>query len=714
MNTRIISNLLIMACACVAPLAIAKTEAPTVTLKATVTSVAYQGGTTLKWSSNNTKSCSSNNNWSCSTATSGRKTLSGLTSSHTYSITCKSEDDEDDAASTAISITVAPAPAPSVNLTATPASIAYNGKTVLNWTTANVTSCNASGGWSGALPTTGSYTTPALTTSTAYTLTCNNAAGKTASQTTTVTVATNQVTAGNYLGINLSEVNDWDDHQLTFVDVMKQSRGFASINNPWDPTTNPVPLDSNGWPTSDFGVYFITTTYDPLNRPLTTTYPSLFGTYTLSFTGQATISSLGSNQIVNQAYNATTNTTTAQVVVGSSNSQLDLEFTNTNGGVKNLQLLRPGYALGTTQVFTNQLLQAVAPFGTLRLMEFLETNANPVTTWAGRKLPTDPTQQDPRGVAWEYAIQLANAANKDIWINIPQGVNLTDTTANNYVTQLATLLKANLNPNLHVYVEYSNELWNTSFSQSAANTNAAVLAVNNGTDATLNYDNIGNQWYWGYRLTAHNIVTISQLFANVYGAAAINTTIRPVYVSQEVQPFITEDSLAYIQKNFGNPAQFIYAIGGAPYYAAGSADTTLDSLFSALVTGLDQYLPGFTGLPAYTGGVVYSGETFLSLANYYGLKRVTYEGGPDLSAESSAALAEQAVADPRINQMIQGQLSNFYGCGNNLFVYYKLAAPAGTVFGAYEDITVPTQKSAALATVAATPLANYSSCSATY
>jgi hypothetical protein len=365
-------------------------------------------------------------------------------------------------------------------------------------------------------------------------------------------------------------------------------------------------------------------------------------------------------------------------------------------------------------VFTNQLLQAVSPFSTLRLMEFLQINANPVTSWAGRKLATDPTQQDPRGVAWEYVIQLANAANKDIWINIPQGVNLSDTSANNYVTQLATLLKANLNPNLHVYVEFSNELWNTVFSQSNANTNAAVAAVNSGTDTTLNYDGVNNQWYWGYRLAAHNIVTISQLFANVYGAAAINTTIRPVYVSQEIQPFLTEDSLTYIQKNFGNPKQFLYAIGGAPYFTASTADTTLTSLFASLTLGLDQYLPGFSGLPVYTGGTVYSGISFLSLANYYGLKRVTYEGGPDLSAEASAVLAEQAVSDVRINQMIQGQLANYFGCGNNLFVFYKLASPAGSVFGAYEDLSVATQKSTALAAVAATPLANYNACSATY
>ena len=90
-----------------------------------------------------------------------------------------------------------------------------------------------------------------------------------------------------------------------------------------------------------------------------------------------------------------------------------------------------------------------------------------------------------------------------------------------------------------------------------------------------------------------------------------------------------------------------------------------------------------------------------------------YEGGPDLSVNSSSTLAEGAAGDHRINQMIQAQLGDFLGCGNDLFVYYKLAGPAGDVFGAYEDVTVPSEKSRALEKVAATSLANYTACTST-
>ncbi len=346
-------------------------------------------------------------------------------------------------------------------------------------------------------------------------------------------------------------------------------------------------------------------------------------------------------------------------------------------------------------------------------MEALLTNGVQPPSWSARKLPTDPTQNDPRGIAWEYVIQLANASGKDIWINIPYQVDLNDTTANNYVTQLATLIKNTLNPGIHVYVEYSNELWNSAFPQTSANTAAAVADVNSGVDPTLNYDNINNQWYWGYRRAAHQTLKISQLFADVFGPAAINTTIRLVYMSQYVQPYITEDALLYLNANFGAPSQYLYAIGGAPYFSTPNSYTDLNSLFNSLLAGLNNVMPGFSAIPAYNGIKVFSGIQFKNMANYFGLKSIMYEGGPDLSVNSSSTLVESAAGDLRINQMIQAELASLLGCGNDLFVYYKLAAPAGDVFGAYEDVTVPSQKSTALAKVASTPLADYTVCTST-
>ncbi len=67
-------------------------------------------------------------------------------------------------------------------------SVNTGGLATLTWSSANATACTASGGWSGAQPTSGTFTTPALTASTTFTLSCSGATGTTAA-TAAVTIA---------------------------------------------------------------------------------------------------------------------------------------------------------------------------------------------------------------------------------------------------------------------------------------------------------------------------------------------------------------------------------------------------------------------------------------------------------------------------------------------------------------------------------------------
>jgi hypothetical protein len=89
----------------------------------------------------------------------------------------------------AITVTAAAAANPTVSLSASPASISSGSSATLNWSSANATSCSASGGWSGTMATSGNMSTGALSSSTTYTLTCSGAGGTTpASASTTVSV----------------------------------------------------------------------------------------------------------------------------------------------------------------------------------------------------------------------------------------------------------------------------------------------------------------------------------------------------------------------------------------------------------------------------------------------------------------------------------------------------------------------------------------------
>jgi hypothetical protein len=58
----------------------------------------------------------------------------------------------------------------------------------LKWSSTNATSCTASGGWSGTMPTSGTQTSGVIGSSTTFTLSCMGAGG-TAVLSTTVTVA---------------------------------------------------------------------------------------------------------------------------------------------------------------------------------------------------------------------------------------------------------------------------------------------------------------------------------------------------------------------------------------------------------------------------------------------------------------------------------------------------------------------------------------------
>jgi len=59
------------------------------------------------------------------------------------------------------------------------------------------------------------------------------------------------------------------------------------------------------------------------------------------------------------------------------------------------------------------------------------------------------------GAALEYMVEIANVLNTDPWFNIPHLAN------DDYVKNYAEYVRDNLNENLDIYVEYSNEVWNT-------------------------------------------------------------------------------------------------------------------------------------------------------------------------------------------------------------------------------------------------------------
>src|ERR1700690_3878742 len=89
-------------------------------------------------------------------------------------------------AGTATGTSVTP-PSPSVTLSVQPTTITAGDSAMLTWKSQNATACTGSNGWSGAIDTSGSVSTGALTSTTEYDLVCTGPGGS-AQQRVLVTV----------------------------------------------------------------------------------------------------------------------------------------------------------------------------------------------------------------------------------------------------------------------------------------------------------------------------------------------------------------------------------------------------------------------------------------------------------------------------------------------------------------------------------------------
>jgi hypothetical protein len=121
--------------------------------------------------------------------------------------------------------------------------------------------------------------------------------------------------------------------------------------------------------------------------------------------------------------------------------------------------------------------------------------------------------------------------------------------------------------------------------------------------------------------------------------------------------------LDYIQSHYGAPASFVHAIAGAPYFTAGDVQ---------LSGSVDQILQAMQN--EINGDMRTEKQQFIALAQSWGLKAVTYEGGPDNGGGSTANLANRIAAnrDPRMKDLIVQDVTQWRQLGGDLFLHYKI------------------------------------------
>lgn len=476
--------------------------------------------------------------------------------------------------------------------------------------------------------------------------------------------------SGTPLGGGLNGQIDWVGDE-TFVDMVKTTRGFQSLAN-----GNPIAKGgADGWSTEDFMTI--------LSDNKSAVAP---GNYHISFRGPKNVEvslAQGTTQILNRTYDAATQTTNCDLVVPAGVTFLRIDFKKTQGQVKNLRVLRPGYSADKPPVFTTEFLNFLKARNptVLRFMDWRSTNGNLEEKWSERALPTDATQtqslkravkvgwsttpypyDNGKGVCWEYCIALSNTLNKDMWINVPNRVD------DNYVRQLATLIKTQLKPNLNVWIEYSNEVWNDGFLQTGTNRDAAVEEVAANPKSNLAYDGDKGSVTVGDRRFARRLKEISDIFGQVFGANAVNTRLRPVLAGQ-LAPSRFDNMLTFINSVYGAPNKYFYAIAVAPYFGCGNGqgadarkDLTKDDVLNELQKSVDDY----------KNGTVLNDVAML--ATQYSLKMTAYEGGPDTFGPNNIQAKRAASLDPRMQKIVVDYLDMWYSKGGDQFNWFTLGA----------------------------------------
>ena len=210
-------------------------DPPAVTISVQPTTIVAGNTAIVTWTSTNATACTAGGAWSGALATSGRQSITPLvTGNFNYSLTCSGIGGSTTASAP---LTVLPAP-PTVRLTASATSVYVGQPITLTWLTLSVTSCTASGDWSGAKPVSGSNTiTPTAATTLTYTLACTGPEGN-ASSSVAVVVNTPSLSLKNVFTPNDTTISTSEGAPYGNCDfwVAKASNCTKETNFGYGPT----------------------------------------------------------------------------------------------------------------------------------------------------------------------------------------------------------------------------------------------------------------------------------------------------------------------------------------------------------------------------------------------------------------------------------------------------------------------------------------------
>ncbi len=267
------------------------------------------------------------------------------------------------------------------------------------------------------------------------------------------------------IGMNLNEVTYYT-REWVFVDVVRSARPWVSTGVNGQPFDNgqPVQTDDNGWPKLQQNQAAQTLLL--IDNP---GYPA--GTYNVYF------DTIEGSIRLEFEFNATNVQTispghmTFDVDTPSKHGIL-MRVIGENPGTNratNIRVMMPGFVNSpTTSSFHPTFIQKLEPFGVIRFMDWQQTNGSDLVEWDDLTTTETFSQDNDNGVALAYMVELCNELGADAWFCMPHQAS------DDFVRSFAEAVRYGdpaknipaLASGLKIYVEWSNEVWNTQFPQS--------------------------------------------------------------------------------------------------------------------------------------------------------------------------------------------------------------------------------------------------------
>ncbi len=256
----------------------------------------------------------------------------------------------------------------------------------------------------------------------------------------------------------------------------------------------------------------------------------------------------------------------------------------------------------------------------------------------------------PVGAPPEILIALANQVGADPWFNIPH------LATDEFVREFAEFIRDNLDPDLNIYVEYSNEVWNSGFDQWHYARQEGLDFFEERRQAG---DNFGDQFgdfpsnaFYGYR-SAEILSIFHEVFAEDAGR------INGVLSTQTVNNFVTLEAISGAEYFFelndpdGRVDDLFDSVGVTGYF--GVAVTTDGPVADSFRTLIERSQQAFAD--GQTSSVY---ELFNNELNEYYRDRTLFEGAdPILSEVPNLSLADLQDFFTRQLSVING--NDFFG-----------------------------------------------------